>query len=185
MGAVFPALDTHALAGVQLAQRAGVAPLLQAIAKHEENPVELLPAQVVSQRIGATALGSGTADEGQQEHPVIEFLAVAFTIGELGHLTGGLRKQRSLAQLLIQTLPQARPHCPHHGQVDLAQAQPGLQRRLVKHLAFVQHAGERQDLRPRRHVEQSRAVQLLRPALTVETDEVGRGRLRAKAQEPG
>ncbi len=84
-----------------------------------------------------------------------------------------------------QTLPQARPHCPHHGQVDLAKAQPGLQLRLVEHLAFVQHAGERQDLRPRRHVEQSRAIQLLRPALTVETDEVGRGRLRAKAQEPG
>ncbi|MCY1419347.1 hypothetical protein D9M71_349340 [compost metagenome] len=52
MGAVFPALDPHALPAIELAQgvrRTGVAALLQAVAEHEERAFKLLSTQVMRQ----------------------------------------------------------------------------------------------------------------------------------------
>jgi hypothetical protein len=58
MGAVLPALDAHALARIQPGQRPAVT-TLQPIAQHEEDAVELLPAQVVGQAIGVAARRAG------------------------------------------------------------------------------------------------------------------------------
>ncbi|MNN12067.1 hypothetical protein D3C81_1250470 [compost metagenome] len=80
MGAVLPTLDPHALPAIELAQgtcRAGIAALLQAVAEHEERAFKLLPAQVISQQVGTAAIRPGPADEGQQEHAVVQFIPIA------------------------------------------------------------------------------------------------------------
>lgn len=57
--------------------RAGIAALLQAVAEHEERTFKLLPAQVISQQVGTAAIRPGAADEGQQEHAVVQFIPIA------------------------------------------------------------------------------------------------------------
>ncbi len=84
VGAVLPTLDPHALPGIELAQgicRAGIAALLQAVAEHEERAFKLLPTQVIRQQVGTAAIRPWPADEGQQEHSVVQFIPIALTRG--------------------------------------------------------------------------------------------------------
>lgn len=86
---------------------------------------------------------------------------------------------------LPQPLPHARPDSADGRQVDLTKAQARRQGVVIEHLVLVQHPGKRQDLGTRRHVEQYRTVQLLRPQAAIEADEVGGSGLGAQAQQAG
>ena len=53
--------------------------------------------------------GIGGAVEGQQKQPVMHLIAVALIVAETIDFAAGLRKQRSLAQLLVQVLGMEHP----------------------------------------------------------------------------
>src|SRR5450830_877403 len=105
VGTVLPALGAHALALVQRLHIGGGTALhavLQAAAKGEERGVHLLLAQVVSEPVGIAADRGRAAVEGQQEQPVVEFIAIALMVAETRDFAADLREQRGFAQQLVQ-----------------------------------------------------------------------------------